>query len=168
MSQDRLATHPRPRVLGFTCQLQSLSKIQSVDREIYSIQGYYETYRISTWVLCGKVLHGISAGKRDHEKKVARSPTWTPMSVGAFQEMLQCDSRGTLIHGMTSNGHFKFGRPEILKSRKSRSRKPSSSDVAGSCSNPPTSMEMEPRMSTAKLGKDLISRSRDTLDSRLL
>ena len=79
------------------------------------------------------VLHGISTGKHDQENVVARSPTWTPTSLEAFLAMLLCEFRGTLIHGMNSNGHPKVGRPEILSSRKTVApKKPFSSDVAGS------------------------------------
>ena len=75
----------------------------------------------ATWILCGMELHGISACNRDPETMIARSPTWTPTSLGAFLAMLLCEFRGTLIHGMSSNGHSKIpkiGVPEIFSSRK--------------------------------------------------
>jgi hypothetical protein len=49
-----------------------------------------------------------------------------------------------------------------------RSEKPISYDVAGSPSDPPTSVGTQPDMPTAKLQQDPTNRSRDTLDPRLL
>ena len=63
MLQDRLATHPRPWTWCPRCELQSYSKIQLADHEIRAMQGYYETYRIFTWILCGMELHGFCAGE---------------------------------------------------------------------------------------------------------
>ena len=107
----------RPRTMLQARLATQSAKLQPdpiTDLDIHSIQGYYATYRISAWVLFRKVLHRAS----DPETIVARSPTWTPTSLGAFCMMLSCEFQGTLIHGMSSNGHRKIGRPEISSSRK--------------------------------------------------
>ena len=85
--------------------------------------------------------------------------------------MLPCEFQGTLIHGMSSNGHRKIGRPEIsnlVVQENGRSEKPISRDVAGSPSYPPTSVGIGTGMLTAKLQPDPISQSLATLDSSLL
>jgi len=54
--------------------------------------------------------------------------------------MLPCEIEGMLIHGVRSNGHPKVGVQKSRLKGNCRSEKPISRDVAGSPSDPPTSM----------------------------
>ena len=67
------------------------------------------------WVLFRKVDHHMKTRPKNERRQIANLSTHVS---GAFCVMLPCEFQGTLIHGMSSNGHRKIGRPEISSSRK--------------------------------------------------